>query len=100
MVVIVVVFTVGSKPGLYGLGPVFVVIRSGVFASPKAAGDGGLPGFLEAFIEGGIEVFESHLVDGVGEFVDTDGFGLVRIAGIVKEVFLAAGNRRTLAGGP
>ena len=56
-------------------------------------------GFFEALVEGGVEVFEGHLVNGVCEFVDADRLGIVGIAGVVEEVFLAAGNGGALAGG-
>ena len=81
VIVVVIVFAIVAEPRLSSFGEVFEVVGSGVFVFPEAFGHGVLIGFLEAVIEGGVDVGHSSQVDVVGEFMDHDGFGGIGVAG-------------------
>ena len=72
VVVVVVGFTVRSEPRLDSFGPVFVTVGRGVFFGPKSFGHCGFVEFVETFVESWVEGFKRGIVNGMGEFVNTD----------------------------
>ena len=72
VVVVVVGFTVRAEPRLDSFGPVLVPVGRGVFFGPKSFGHCGFVKFVETFVESWVEGFKRGIVNGMGEFVNTD----------------------------
>ena len=99
VVVDIVVFAVGVKPRLDCFCPVFCMVAAGVGVLPFASSERGSVCGLKALVEGGVDTVECDEVDGMGELVDEDGFGIVRVAFEVEDVFFGTRDRGAAAAG-
>ena len=100
VVMVVIVLAIVIKPGLNPFGKIFVVIDGSILPFPQAGVHRFAITFLQAFVEGWIDILQASQMNVVRDFVDQDAFGRIRIAVISEQVLFAAGAIRVAVTSP
>ena len=95
-----IVLPVVAEPALHPFSPIFRRIAGGIKPLPPPQPHGPAKGLVEPLIKGRIDYIQSHLVDGVGEFVDQDVLGGIMIARKSQQIFLPATHRWSVRARP